>query len=254
MKPIVLKVLTLVFLLTLSGFAFAQTKQVAHPMEGAEERENYDVLWPSPPVTGPFLAGVVYDGKSGILPELSAIIPPDWAGELACVSVLSLDGRYEAERTYTLPKPGNSGKSQSTVQASNNVTPFLFQTKHTRYMNENGREHFGITLVSGSCDNPSKLKSVVPVFWSSHNMSTPRSLSVMINTRRAEEAVLYVVSANKQVEIECTQISEETVISFDYKCVIGSEHLKLGSNRVEIYTRRYGSPADYESFDILIAQ
>lgn len=194
---------------------------------------------PAAEISGTPLVGLVAAGQvDPALRRIMARIPADWVGETVCARMVSSDGRYEAEREYSVPAGWQSG-----------LANLDFPTRYGEQLAEFGAQELGVLVTRGSCGNQADERQIVPAGWNLTNQSD--SAALMVNSFRADET--YLIVAALGLDISCQPVASSRRTAFDTICPLPASLLDAsGLVSVELNRIRRGvmMPGDLFSIDL----
>lgn len=172
-------------------------------------------------ISGARLVGVARFGswpQDTNLVNVSAHIPKSWAGTEACLSVMSVDGFYQSQGTYSI----SSNWSGGTVALD-------YPTKQPKHVRDVYANSIAPLISQGACGEARLENSLV--HWGGDLQD---GVVILLNTSRSEETYLYFPENPEVTEIPCTVAKFENRTAFDTVCTINQDgtlpaELKIGT-------------------------
>lgn len=165
----------------------------------------------------------VHAPQSGALPVLRALLPDEMSQREFCVRAISADGFYEAVNTYQLPEGVTGG-----------IGIFPFGTNHPDKLTSLGARDLGLAVLEGACrEGGGASPAIFPAFWNADPDVTDATVSLAVNSMRAERVFLYIGPDNSNVVL-CTAIDGPVRHNFDTLCTFGLEKLPVGRTVLRI--------------------
>lgn len=204
---------TTVSLATLGGASAQPEVMLALDPEGFKE-----IMRDSALISGAVVTGAQSNGpaaKGDLI--LRGYLPPDWAGNKVCLSVLLINGFYEAAGTYSVPADWPGG-----------LALLPFPSQHTDMLGAQVGDALGLRITHGACNSgqPDEVSLALS------NRRSAEVVTVFLNSFRAEAAYLYV--GDRDEPVLCVAIDAQTRTAFDMRCDLPMTDLS-GKVPMEVY-------------------
>lgn len=177
---------------------------------------------PAAEVSGTPIVGLVSAGTPSPSNVIAARVPTPWAGTTLCARMVSSDGRYEAERSYSVPAGWQGG-----------LATMDFPTRFGAEIAALAEAELGVRVTAGSCEGPEVEAVIIPAAWSSTGLGSGAVL--LVNSFRADET--YILAGQLGLDITCEPLSSERRTAFDVMCPLPASLFESGV-RVELELNR----------------
>lgn len=157
-------------------------------------------LLPAAKISGEVLAGALEHRLGGDNLQVGAYIPSDWAAEMICARVVSIDGFYTAKNAYEVPSNWGGG-----------FTELPYPTEHTKHLLELAPQSLGLRVTRGDCEAEPTEFTIAR--W---NEGTLASARLLVNPLGAEVVFAYVGDAIAPVR--CEEIAMSGKSAFHVQC------------------------------------
>ncbi|TJZ88624.1 hypothetical protein FA743_19935 [Paracoccus gahaiensis] len=213
---------TLMVLQVATPVARAQdVQEIAPEAPGVQEffREAADI-------SGSVVLGVQVQFQAADGPRLIGYLPAEWGGEMACIHVVSVDGRYEAYGNYPVPASWQGGAAALT-----------FVTGYSALLRGVPADGIGVMVARGPCGQ-GKADELSVVLW---NTRDAPAVDIIVNSFNADEVFAYV--DEQTAPVRCERLELESTIAFDRKCRIDPAD-RAGPTDITIYRLKDGKPSE----------
>lgn len=206
----------------------AEPAAVLQPIEPTVERFD-----PSVRVSGAvFVAGAMFRGDrlSEDRPSLIARVPASWAGEKICLRGISLDGAYESQYIYSVPRNWDRERLD--------LLGFAYPTAYPDLVADRPGGGLGVTLSRGDCVlAPDEF---LLGYWNEIAPQQPDSIILQLNALGADRVVVFVGDDPHANAIPCMRTQNNASRAFDYLCNIPTDTVEKFPIDVEIVSVRSG--------------
>lgn len=163
---------------------------------------------------------------------LRGYLPGSWAGDRVCLNVLMINGFYEGGGTYSVPESWTGG-----------VAILPFPTRHGEMLADSIGDGLSLRIAHNACDAPSPNEFSLAL----SNQHESASMSILLNSFRADAAYLYV--DDNEAPIICEAIDSQARTAFDMRCDLPLKGLS-GKVSVEVFRMVERKVAPPTSFHI----
>lgn len=168
--------------------------------------ELNEILRDAAQISGSTIVGVTRVAAD-MTPRLmfSGVLPGAWAGQAFCVSMISVDGLYEAYNTYTVGPDWDGG-----------AVSIEYPSKYPDKLTTLQAEELAILTSSGACGTATD-GALVPLSWRGTG-AFPGVLRMFVNAFNADEVYIFVGDDPTAPAVECRPPQSGTEVAFDFIC------------------------------------
>lgn len=156
-------------------------------------------------ISGTSFLGLVASSANSVppsTPAISAWLPADWAGAVVCLRVVSSDGFYESENTYSVAGDWTGGR-----------TEFDYPTEKAEVFEVRSQANFAISVTKGNCNAQGAEAALA--FWTG---DSAHEIALHVNSFRADETLVYLEGDPLSQEISCKAAPVDVRTVFDTVC------------------------------------
>ncbi|RRQ22350.1 hypothetical protein [Thiohalobacter thiocyanaticus] len=217
------------------GVVFAET-----PVAQLAQRPFNELFQDEAPVSGRVVAGVLVTGSTSVN-ALNLMPPPSYAGGSVCIQVMSRDGRYWSENTFTLPERIDATR-----------VALEYPSRHEAFLHGLDFGELAILGTAGECGSG----GVDTLLLSGVQPSEERapSISIFINSGRADTYISVSNVDEHRRPSRCRKIEQGRRTGFDTVCRIDLVELTPlhQSLDVRVLRRRYERMLPPTEFTLLL--
>lgn len=183
-----------------------------------------------------WLRGVHFRGNAlseSLRPQMSAVLPNDWAGAVACARITSMVGSYSALVKFELPSDMPEDRSAT----------FTFPLEGDQ-IKTLSPETGGITLERGECvgdTGKTPERQYVANLWNQDGLKLKdggeAELAMHLNIARADEivAVARIETSDSEEKLEtvvaCKKLDDPSALAFNYSCTVAVPAERLSTEQ-----------------------
>lgn len=168
-------------------------------------------------------------GENGADSPILATFPSDWAGELTCLKVMSADGLYESQNTYSVSQNWTGG----TIALEYPSVEFERLSRLPQSM-------LAALMLRGECASTSNEVSQVEWGQPRDTRLGEGAYQLFLNTSRADETFVYFPNYPNLPDITCTAAVFDGRSAFDAFCDLPKTLAGLGQITANIVSFKNG--------------
>jgi hypothetical protein len=189
----------------------------------------WEVVHPVAQIGGARVVGFAAIGALGLSENdspLVATLPRDWAGELTCLKVMSADGLYESQNTYSVSQDWTGG-----------AVALDYPSREFERLSNLPLSMLAALMLRGGCEIESSEASQVA--WGQVGPQDG-TFQLFLNTSRADETFVYFPNYPDVADISCTAAVFDGRSAFDAFCDLPKELARLGKVQANIVSFKGG--------------
>jgi hypothetical protein len=186
-----------------------------------------EIVRPEAIISGSSFMGLVArsdDTLAAGAPEISAWLPAEWAGDTACLHVISSDGLYESLNSYGIAADWEGGQIE-----------LPYPSRSGEELRARQQIEIALALTRGQCGTEGSEATLA--FWSDRPLS---SLTLLVNTFRAQEVLVYVDGRPEVPPVACQPAEAEIRTAFDMVCTLPPEWFEGAALQVTLLPVKNG--------------
>lgn len=186
------------------GVVILAAPAVSQQRLALDGQEFNEVLRESAQVSGVVVSGAVALGDPIPLDGqviVQSVLPADWAGEAACLQIVSRDGLYESLNQYRIPETWSGG-----------LVDIPFPTNYEGLLEDGEPDSLAARLIRGACRAPAGSTAVAYL----HGFRPDADVRIFVNSFRAHEVFAYFGDQ----AVRCEPIETEDLVAFDTLCPV----------------------------------
>lgn len=169
-----------------------------------------EIVRTAPKISGTSFMGLVAQSsrpEAAGVPRIAAWLPGDWAGNMACLRVISSDGLYEAQNSYAIAADWLGG-----------LVELPYPSRATKALQERRQVDIALAVTKGGCDGAGDEASLA--LWADEPATV---LTLYVNSFRADEVLVYHEDQPELAPVNCDRAGAENRTAFDMVCALPAE-------------------------------